>query len=155
MSYVNATLQSGERVTASASRHWIIYLRPLLWAVIGTCLFFASLKTGPTSAPNVAMFLGGSTFLLIALISLISSWFDNWTTELAVTDRRIIYKTGFIRRQMREMNMDKIESVIVNQSILGRLLDFGTIHVMGTGQGIENFRLITCPLAVRISITAR
>ena len=90
------------------------------------------------SAPNVAMFLGGSTFLLIALISLISSWFDNWTTELAVTDRRIIYKTGFTRRQMREMNMDKIESVIVNQSILGRLLDFGTIHVMGTGQGIED-----------------
>jgi hypothetical protein len=155
VSYVNATLQAGERVTASASRHWIIYLRPLLWAAIGLCMIFASSKTSPTSDLATAAILGGFTILLIALISLIGRWFDNWTTELAVTDRRVIYKTGFIRRHTVEMNMAKIESVIVNQSILGRLLDFGTIHVKGTGQSIENLQSISCPLAVRDSITAR
>ena len=155
MSYVNATLQAGERVTASASRHWIIYLRPLLWAAIGLCLIFASSKTNPTSGLAAATILGGITIFLIALVSLIGKWFDNSTMELAVTDRRVIYKSGFIRRHTVEMNMGKIESVIVDQSILGRLLDFGTIHIKGTGQSIENLRSISCPLAVRNSITAR
>jgi uncharacterized membrane protein YdbT with pleckstrin-like domain len=155
MSYVNSTLQAGERVTASANRHWIIYLRPLFWAAIGLCLIFASSKTSPTSGPSTAMIFGGLAILLIALLSLIGKWFDNWTMELAVTDRRVIYKTGFIRRHTVEMNMGKVESVVVDQSILGRLLDFGTIHVKGTGQSIENLRSISCPLAVRDSITAR
>jgi uncharacterized membrane protein YdbT with pleckstrin-like domain len=155
MSYVNATLQTGKRVTASTSRHWIIYVRPLLCAAIGLWLLFASAKTGPTSNFAPAMIIGGLAILLIALVSLIGSWFDNWTTELAVTDRRVIYKTGFIRRRTVEMNMGKIESVVVDQSILGRLLDFGTIHVKGTGQSIENLRSICRPLVVRDSITAR
>ena len=141
MSYINATLQAGERVTASGKLHWIIYLGPLLLAVIGV---------GMMVVPII-----GLPVLLIALISLFRAWFQSWTTELAVTDRRVIYKTGFIRRHSVEMNMGKIESVVVNQSILGRLLDFGTIHVMGTGQGMERLRLISAPLAVRDSITAR
>ena len=45
------------------------------------------------------------------------------------------------------MNMDKIESVDVDQSLLGRLFNYGTIHVLGTGQGIESLRLISAPLA--------
>ena len=155
MSYVKATLKAGERVTASASRHWIIYLRPLLWLAIGLCLIFATYKSSLASGLATAMFLVGLAIVPIALISLIGKWFDNWTMELAVTDRRVIYKSGFIRRHTVEMNMGKIESVIVDQSILGRLLDFGTIHVKGTGQSIENLRSISGPLAVRDSITAR
>ena len=50
-----------------------------------------------------------------------------------MTDRRIIYKRGFISRHTEEMNMDKVASVDVDQSILGRILDYGTIHVIGTG----------------------
>jgi hypothetical protein len=141
MSYVNATLQTGERVTAAASRHWIIYARPLFWAGIGLLL---SAIADPV----------GVVVLLIALLSLIGSVFDNWTTELAVTDRRVIYKSGFIRRRTFEMNMGKIESVVVKQSLLGRLLDFGTIRVKGTGQSVENFKSIRRPLAVRESIAA-
>ena len=52
------------------------------------------------------------------------------------------------------MNMGKIESVVVKQSLLGRLLDFGTIRVKGTGQSVENFKSIRRPLAVRKSIAA-
>jgi uncharacterized membrane protein YdbT with pleckstrin-like domain len=53
------------------------------------------------------------------------------------------------------MNMDKIESVDVDQSILGRLLNYGTIHVLGTGEGIESLRRIAAPLALRNAITAK
>ena len=59
MSYVNATLQAGERVTAAAKLHWIIYLRPLLWAAIGVVLMVVPIV--------------GLPMLLIALISLISA----------------------------------------------------------------------------------
>jgi len=66
----------------------------------------------------------------------------------------VIYKTGFIRRHTVEMNMDKVETVDVDQSILGRLLGFGTIRVRGTGQGIESLRGIGDPIGLRNAITA-
>ena len=78
-----------------------------------------------------------------------------WITEFAVTDRRVIYKCGFISRHTVEMNMDKIESVDVDQSLLGRMLNYGTIHVLGTGEGIESLRRIAAPLALRNAITAK
>jgi uncharacterized membrane protein YdbT with pleckstrin-like domain len=153
MSYVNSTLQSGEHVITLASRHWIIFFQPLFWAVVGLWCLFAGFRSNPTNASILV--LVGFVILLAALIGLVIRWFDNWTTELAVTDRRVIYKTGFIRRHTVEMNMGKVETVVVNQSILGRLLDYGTIHVKGTGQSIENLRWIARPLAVRNSISAR
>ena len=85
----------------------------------------------------------------------IGAWFAQWTTEIAVTNRRVISKRGFIRRHTAEMNMDKIESVTVSQSILGRILDYGSIHVRGTGEGIETLNRIRAPIALRNCITAR
>jgi uncharacterized membrane protein YdbT with pleckstrin-like domain len=73
----------------------------------------------------------------------------------ALSNQREIYKSGFIRRHTVEMNMDKVETVNVDQSILGRVLGYGTIHVLGTGQGIEGLRHIAAPLTLRNAITAR
>lgn len=80
--------------------------------------------------------------VLIAALSAFRAWFKQFTTEIAVTDRRIIYKTGFISRQTAEMNMHRVETVEVEQGIFGRLLNYGTVHVRGTGAGIENLKLI-------------
>jgi uncharacterized membrane protein YdbT with pleckstrin-like domain len=66
----------------------------------------------------------------------------------------VIYKCGFIRRHTIEMNMDKIESVDVDQSIVGRILDYGTITVRGTGTGIEPLYRIDSPIAFRNFVTA-
>ena len=55
-----------------------------------------------------------------------------------MTTKRVIYKHGLVRRMTSEMNMDKIELVIVTQSIAGRVLDYGSIYVMGTGEGMEH-----------------
>ena len=90
------------------------------------------------------------------------AWFIRWITEFAVTDRRVIYKRGFISRHTDEMNMDKVESVDVDQSILGRLLDYGTVRDHGhrrhasetrTPRGIG--RIASPPLALRNAITAK
>jgi uncharacterized membrane protein YdbT with pleckstrin-like domain len=79
-------------------------------------------------------------------------WFDNSTTELAVTNKRVIYKTGWISRRTFEMNVAKVESVGVMQPLFGRLLGYGTILVKGTGQSIEPLRAVIAPLTVRNAI---
>ena len=84
------------------------------------------------------------------------AWFVRWITEFAITNRRVIYKRGFVWRITAEMNMDKVETVDVGQSILGRLLDYGLLQVKGTGsgQGIIVKR-IAAPVALRNAITAK
>jgi uncharacterized membrane protein YdbT with pleckstrin-like domain len=105
-------------------------------------------------------------FAALFVLSFLHGWFIRWITEIAVTDRRIIYKRGFINRHTEEMNMDKVASVDVDQSILGRILDYGTLHVIGTGgsqptddgakpRGIEHLHRIASPLALRNAITAK
>jgi uncharacterized membrane protein YdbT with pleckstrin-like domain len=76
------------------------------------------------------------------------------TTELAVTDRRVIYKTGVFQRHSMEMNVSKVETVGVNQSILGRILGYGTVVVRGTGGSFEPIPYIGDPLNFRSHITA-
>ena len=76
----------------------------------------------------------------------IAAWFKRFGTEIAVTDRRVIYKTGLVQRYTTEINMAKIESVDVSQSILGRVFGFGTLTIRGTGETIEALRNIASPL---------
>src|SRR5262249_56933771 len=92
--------------------------------------------------------------LAVGLILLAQEWFRWWTTEIAVTNRRVIYKTGFIWRDTTEMHMDKVESVEVKQSILGRILDYGDVEIRGVGTGFEPLRMIAAPLELRNHITA-
>ena len=68
---------------------------------------------------------------------------------------RVVHKSGFIKRRTFEMSLDKVESVDVNQSILGRLLDFGDVTVLGVGEGADAIPTIASPLDLRNYITAR
>ncbi len=90
-----------------------------------------------------------------ALYKTVTAWFHRWTTETDVTNLRVIHKTGFITRQTFEMSLDKVESVDVNQSILGRIFNYGNVTICGVGEGVETIRTIASPLAFRNSITAR
>jgi uncharacterized membrane protein YdbT with pleckstrin-like domain len=74
------------------------------------------------------------------------------TTEFAVTNKRVIAKVGFLHRRSLEVNLDKIESVTVNQSLTGRLLGFGTLRVRGTGSTDEFLGGIARVMAFREQI---
>jgi uncharacterized membrane protein YdbT with pleckstrin-like domain len=74
---------------------------------------------------------------------------DKWSAEFAITNKRVIIKTGLISRKTIEMNLQKIESVNVDQSILGRLLGYGNLHIVGTGGSRETFRRIKKPITFR------
>ena len=137
MSYVQRVLQPGEIVRHTASVHWIIYWPGALCHARGNCGPRCWARYLPAT-PGYTWLIGSPRLLaLIALYLLIREWFKWWTTEIAVTNRRVIYKTGFIQRTTNEMNMDKVESVEVEQSILGRILDYGTVIITGTGAGFE------------------
>jgi uncharacterized membrane protein YdbT with pleckstrin-like domain len=90
---------------------------------------------------------------IVAAVLLFQQWLQQWVTEIAVTNRRVIYKKGLIQRQTNEMNMDKVESVLIDQSILGRMLDYGNVTILGTGEGFETLRTIASPIELRNSIT--
>src|SRR5436190_15092951 len=90
-----------------------------------------------------------------ALGLLVRAWWERFTTEYAVTDRRVIYKRGLIWRRTMEMNMDKVTSVDVKQSILGRLLNYGTVEVHAPGADPEPIRSIASPLDFRTHIIAK
>jgi uncharacterized membrane protein YdbT with pleckstrin-like domain len=150
MSYVQSVLQPGETIRHTASIHWIVYLPGLLVMLIALALFVCA-----GLFPDWSRFWHWTALLVAAvgLILLVPEWFTWWTTEIAVTNLRIIYKSGFIRRSTVEMHMDKVESVDVDQSILGRLFDYGTINVRGVGTGFEPLETIAAPLDLRNHIT--
>ena len=151
MPYVDRVLQEGESVRHIARISWVTYLPGLfLWAVAG--VLAGILPSAP--ALHFLVLTVAAIVFIIGAILLARAWFHRVTTEIAVTDRRIIYKRGFVRRYTVEMHMDKVESVDVDQSILGRLLDYGDVIIHGTGMGIEPLPNIDHPLELRNHITA-
>ena len=74
---------------------------------------------------------------------------ERLTSEFAITNKRIIIKVGLISRRTLEMNLGKVESINVDQSIMGRILGYGTINIIGTGGTKELFADISSPLDFR------
>jgi uncharacterized membrane protein YdbT with pleckstrin-like domain len=152
MSYLDKILQPDERIVAIGKKHWIIYLPGIAMLVLAVVIEALSFFTPNLAYPIeiVAAIVG-----VLALILLLREWFRQWTTEIVVTNRRVVYKRGFISRFTREMNMEKIESVAVDQTLLGRLLGYGTIDIRGTGAGFEQLRGIAEPIALRNAINVQ
>ena len=158
MSYVERVLQPGETLLHKSKLHWLIYLPVLPFlAILALGLALYSAMQGSGADPNAALLPQG--LLAVGAVGTIITWLRAWirrvSTELAVTDRRVIFKRGLIRRHTVEMNMDKVESVDVDQSVLGRMFNYGDVTVRGTGASIEPLRLIDDPLAFRSCVTAR
>ncbi|OJU30205.1 MAG: hypothetical protein BGN91_10135 [Nitrobacter sp. 62-13] len=152
--YVDDILQPGEKVLYSTNVHWIFYLPAIAAWVVALALFVGA----QAFVTQTSMLVGLSLAVIAALVALylmLRAWFQRWTTETDVTNLRVVHKTGFIKRRTFEMSLDKVESVDVNQSILGRILNYGDVTVRGVGEGAERIMTIASPLAFRSHITAR
>jgi uncharacterized membrane protein YdbT with pleckstrin-like domain len=79
----------------------------------------------------------------------IYAWMKRWLSEFVITNRRIVIKEGFIARRTFEMNLSKIETVNVDQTVMGRILNFGSITIIGTGGTTETFHNIAHPMTFR------
>ena len=152
--YIDDILQPGEKVLYSTNAHWIFYLRAIAAWIVAAVLLALSRAT-ITEGIVLLCLSGSGVVALAALYWTFTAWFHRWTTETDVTNLRVVHKTGFIKRRTFEMSLDKVESLDVNQSILGRILNYGDVTILGVGEGRETIRTIASPLAFRNFITAR
>lgn len=120
--YVDSLLSNGETVQYEAKLHWFIYA----WGIIFLIIFFP-----------------------IGLLLLLLEFITRKTSEFAVTNKRVVLKTGFIARQAFDMQLDKIEGVVAEQGIIGRMFNYGTIIVRGTGGASAPFHKIADPFTFK------
>jgi len=152
--YIDDIVQPGEKVLFSTNAHWIFYFPAIVAWIVSVALLVLSRMT--VSEGVILLCLSASAVVaLAALYWTLKAWFHRWTTETDVTNLRVVHKEGFIKRRTFEMSLDKVESVDVNQSIPGRILNYGDVTILGVGEGKETITTIASPLAFRNYITAR
>jgi uncharacterized membrane protein YdbT with pleckstrin-like domain len=152
--YIDEILQPGEKVLYSTNAHWMFYLPAIAAWAAALALLIVSRMVSADALMLVCLSLAAIAGLA-ALYWTATAWFHRWTTETDVTNFRVVHKTGFIKRRTFEMSLDKIESVDVNQSILGRIMNYGDVTILGVGVGKETISTIASPLAFRSAITTR
>ena len=139
MSYIEKNLMNGESIVYRTNLHWVVFLWPIIWLVVAIMFF-----TGGGDAAAA-----GALFILIAILTGIASFINFKTSEFGISNKRVIVKVGFIRRNSIEVLLNKVEGIQVNQGILGRILGFGSIIVSGTGGTKDPFHKIDTPLEFR------
>jgi uncharacterized membrane protein YdbT with pleckstrin-like domain len=155
MSYVSRVLMPGETVLATARLHWIILLPSILTIVAGIAVAIWARASGMDPGQAKFVYALAGLLVLIGVLMFLGRLIVRATTEFAVTDRRVIVKRGIISLHTVEMNEDKVESVDVDQGILGRLLGYGRVTIHGVGARWDPIDTIDDPLKVRSAITTR
>lgn len=150
MGYVDENLVPGESVAYRARLHWIVVAPALLLGgaldLIGAGLaVVAFLRRGPDGHVPVLMVVAGAVLMMTG-----SAWMAagaiRWNaTEITVTSRRVLIKTGIVNRHTTELLLAKIESVSIEESLFARMLGFGKVTVHGTGGTPETFDRIARP----------
>jgi membrane protein YdbS with pleckstrin-like domain len=158
MSYVDSNLVPGEKVIYETRLHWIVMLGHvivgcLLLDLPAAVLIYYALSQNGTETRDAHLMLGGGVALFIcgALVILIGMVRRN-ATEMAVTNHRVVIKTGLIGRKTIEMLLNKVESIEVSETALGRMLGYGTIVIIGTGGTSDPFHKMAHPLEFRSQV---
>jgi len=145
MGYVEQNLISGEQVAYRTGLHWIVLLRAIIVAAVlgllGVVMLVESSEVKDAQFGQV-VFGVGILAIVVAAIYLLAAVIRRRGAEFAVTNKRVIFKTGVMRRSSEEIFLNKVESVTVNEGMLGRALNYGTINVRGTGGTLEPFHKI-------------
>jgi uncharacterized membrane protein YdbT with pleckstrin-like domain len=145
MSYVESNLMQNEQVVCSAKVHWCVFMP-------GFILLGLAILNGVAAGFGESPMFG--VFFMASIIFLVRAHLIRKSTELAVTSKRVIVKTGMIRRHTVELNHSKVESFQVSQGIFGRMLGYGTLTVTGTGGVRTPINGIDNPLEFRRSAVA-
>ena len=149
MGYVERHLLPGERVLYKTRLHWVLFARPVLVFLIGAGLTVAVRYV--EAQPEAARWAGGIGLGIMAIGFLwgFVHWVELRTSEFAVTTTRVIFKVGLVARYTTELLLSKVESIAVQQSLTGRILDYGDLTVIGTGGTREVFRRVRDPITFR------
>lgn len=143
MSYTKSNLMKDEVIIHKTELHWIIFLPGIILFVYGFIY-----------TPQYALlyrihYAFGGLIGLIAILLLIAEFVNYRTSEFYITNKRMIMKTGFIRRRTVEILLQKVESISLTQGIIGRIIGYGTILITGTGGTPQPFVKVNKPLIFR------
>ena len=145
MGYLEKNLLPGETIAYRAHLHPIIFLQSAIFGLIG----LGFVVYGLVNPGLPAFWVLGAVFLIYAATFGIGRAIHYLSSEFAITNKRVVIKVGFINRKTLEMVLTKVETIRVDQSILGRVFNYGTIVVTGTGGTNEPFTSIANPLEFR------
>jgi len=128
MGYIESTLSGDEKVEYKFSYHWIKWVIPVILFITGFMLFFI---------PSI---LG--LYLILKIVF----------TEQGITTKKGLKKVGIISRNTEELLLSKVETIEINQGVLGRILGFGNVSLTGTGISSLVFNTISNPMKVKNNI---
>jgi membrane protein YdbS with pleckstrin-like domain len=149
MSYLDDHLLAGEQIVYRARPHWIIFGASIVVIVLGVALAIV------LQATQGDYWYFGLALVGIGLLMAIGPAISYISSDFAVTNKRVLSKVGFIERESDESMLSKVEAVGVDQGIIGRLLDFGTVTITGTGGTQEAFATISQPFEFRRQIQSQ
>ena len=165
MSYITKSLVPGETLLFETRHHWIVLLGPLLLSLIlgipGVALLIDAVaaKNGHGDIPSLESSLGpggmtmlGAVLVLIAVIVFAWGAAKRNATEMAVTNRRVLIKTGMASRRTLDLMLNKVESIGVTETFMGRIFGYGSVVIHGTGGTPESFVMIAHPQQFRQSV---
>jgi Bacterial PH domain len=157
MSYVDKNLVPGETVVYETRLHWIVMLGHLIVGCFlglggALLLYYAGIHREMELRELHLMEGVGIALLLFGAVVIFAGMFHRNATEMGVTNRRVVIKTGVASRRTIEMLLNKVESIEVSEPPFGRMLGYGTIVVIGTGGTPEPFEKIAHPLEFRSQV---
>ncbi len=149
--YVESLLGANEKIIIRRRQHWLIWVpRLVLYALIAVAIAVASALTGMLTG-GVGAF--GIVFVLIPLLMMVKEWIDWWTEEYIVTNRRIIQSEGFINKHVVDSSLEKINDVVLAQSVLGRIFDYGDIKILTSSDiGVNRLDKLARPVQFKIAM---
>ncbi len=151
--YVEKSLPPGERIVHRVDFNWTFSFFPVLWFAFGSAplVMYTMLQFGrgvPFDDLQIGWWFVLGSFLTGALI-LLNHLVVLWTTEIAVTTYRFVFKKGFISRSTQEVSLNKIEEIVLEQSVWGRVFGYGKLTIRGTGVGVIELPNVDNPIEVR------
>jgi uncharacterized membrane protein YdbT with pleckstrin-like domain len=145
--YYKKLLRANETVLHIGKLHWRVYLRAFGIFLVGAASIGAGVALDVPPL-NILGFL----VLLLAAVDALTAWWRRLTTEIVVTNMRVIWKRNWIAVRTREINLSKIETVDIRQSIFDRLIGAGTVIIIGTGGSWEPVWPVAKPRVLRNTI---
>ena len=136
MGYVSDSLGPDEQIVHQAHLHWFVYARPVMALIVALGITVALPQIGALLVLAAAIWLGVAYILSRA-------------TELAVTTRKVVGKWGLIARSTIEQRLEKVDSISVDQSLVGRIVNYGDVTIHGTGISSTPVKMIADPLTFR------
>jgi uncharacterized membrane protein YdbT with pleckstrin-like domain len=139
----NSLLHTNETILYIATLHWRVYRKAFAAFLAGAAVLGGGFGMGQTQV------LIGAGFLTLSAAAAIDAWWRRKNTRIIVTDKRVIWKRHGVAVNTREINRGKIETVDCEQSVIDRIMDSGSVIVVGTGGSRETVEPVTNPRGLR------